>query len=681
MPNRLQKETSPYLLQHANNPVDWFAWGSEALQKAKAEDKPILISIGYAACHWCHVMEHESFEDEETATFMNKYFVNIKVDREERPDLDHIYMEAVQAMNGNGGWPLNVFLTTDAKPFFGGTYFPPQRNFNRASWMEVLQTIVYSFQQKRNEVEENASILTNHIGESQKRFLKIDEEINLDSKKYFEEVFRNLENNFDEVNGGFGSAPKFPSTFSLQLLLRDFYFSGNKKSLEHAILSIKKMICGGIFDQLGGGFARYATDEEWLVPHFEKMLYDNALLVQLMCEAFQLTHDEEIEETVHQTLNFVMREMTNQNGGFYSAFDADSEGVEGKFYVWKKAEVENILKSNSNLFCEFFDITEDGNWEEKNILRRKKSLKEFADEKNISQKGLKEIIDEGRKKFFREREKRIKPALDDKIILSWNAMMSSAFAKAFSVFGNEEYKQAAKKNIEFILNCFKTETENSFFHNFINGQGFNSAMLDDYAALIKALIDFYEIDFDEKYLLKAKSIAEFVIENFLDKEDNHFFFTAKNVSDVVVRTKELFDSATASGNSMMVSNLLRLGKIFDEKYFLELANSQLYSISNTAKKFPTSFSNWTISLIVLQNEQTEIVVVGKNFIAICDELNKYFLPEKILITAESEKDFSPLLKNKMGKSDEAQIYICKNYSCSSPMKSVDEVLEFLKLKK
>ncbi|HEY5772535.1 MAG TPA: thioredoxin domain-containing protein, partial [Chitinophagaceae bacterium] len=393
--NKLIDETSPYLLQHAHNPVNWFPWSDEALDKARRENKPILVSIGYSACHWCHVMERESFEDEETARVMNEHFVNIKIDREERPDLDHIYMDAVQAMTGSGGWPLNVFLTPAAKPFYGGTYFPPKRAFNRPSWQEVLLGVTEAFTQRRNEIDAQAENLTEHLLQANDFGITSPGEMNVFTKEKINEAFENIMKNADKKWGGFGKAPKFPQSFVIQYLLRFFYSTDNKEALEQALLSIDKMIDGGIYDQVGGGFARYSTDTEWLVPHFEKMLYDNALLVSVLSEAFQITNDKRYREVIEETIQFVQRELMHPEGGFYAALDADSEGEEGKFYVWDYAEVIELLKEDGMIFCDFFDIKPGGNWEGKNILQRKKKEGTFCSEKNISLEELQRIIQKG----------------------------------------------------------------------------------------------------------------------------------------------------------------------------------------------------------------------------------------------------------------------------------------------
>ena len=534
--NRLSDETSPYLLQHAHNPVDWYPWGEEALQKAKEEDKPILISIGYAACHWCHVMEKESFEDESTAQIMNEHFVNIKIDREERPDLDHIYMDAVQAMTGSGGWPLNVFLTPSKRPFYGGTYFPPVRAFNRASWKETLLGVINVFKEKRNEIEEQAENLTGHLLQSNSFGLqKPGGQSNLFTGKKLSESFANIMKAADKEWGGFGRAPKFPQTFTIQFLLRYAHIKGQEHtpkgsgdeeanvSFMQALLSLDKMIDGGIYDQIGGGFARYSTDTEWLVPHFEKMLYDNALLVSILSEAYQLTKKDKYANAIHETMNFVRRELLHPQYGFYSALDADSEGEEGKFYVWQKAEVDQILGSDADIFCRYYDITQEGNWEGKNILRVKTPIAHFALENNIELSTLENVLKEGRQKLLEKRNTRIRPLLDDKIILGWNALMNTASSKAYAATGNEEYRDLAIANMQFLLEKFYDKNSESFFHTWKNEEAKYPAFLDDYAFLIQALIHLQEITADTIWLKQAKIIAEFVIDSFNEPETVFFF--------------------------------------------------------------------------------------------------------------------------------------------------------------
>jgi uncharacterized protein YyaL (SSP411 family) len=674
--NRLAKETSPYLLQHAHNPVDWFPWGSEALDKAKKENKPILVSIGYAACHWCHVMEKESFENEETADLMNEHFVNIKIDREERPDLDHIYMDAVQAMTGSGGWPLNVFLTPDAKPFFGGTYFPPRRAFGRSSWREVLLAVSTAFQEKRSEIDSQAENLISHLVKSNGFGLEQPGDANIFSEQKIDETFQNLMKSADKEWGGFGRAPKFPQTFSIQFLLRFFYISRNEKAVDHACLSLNKMIEGGIYDQVGGGFARYSTDEQWLVPHFEKMLYDNALLLSVLAEAYQLTKNERYREVIEETIEFIKRELMRPDNGFYSALDADSEGEEGKFYAWQFEEIKNLLGREAEIFCEFFDITKKGNWEEKNILRVKKPLALFAKEKNISIDELKGIIKKCKAILLEERNKRIRPELDDKIILSWNALMNTACSKAFEATGKDEYRQLAIDNMQFLLKHLKNENENHFNHTWKNDEAKSFAFLDDYAFLIQALLQLQEITGNTDWLFKAEKITEYVIRNFSEDETGFFFFTDSQQQDVILRKKEVYDGATPSGNATMAYNIYQLSILFDVPELRERSEKMITSLSNTIVRYPTSFGVWAGLLMEIIYGTREIAVVGEKSFSIVKQVLAEYIPHKVFMASTTGIGNLPLLAGKQ-PADPPLIYLCKAYSCLKPVSRVSELIELV----
>ncbi len=598
--NQLQHETSPYLLQHAHNPVNWYAWKPEAFEKAKAEDKPILVSIGYSTCHWCHVMERESFEDQEVAGYMNDNFVCIKVDREERPDVDQIYMEACQVLTGGGGWPLNCFLTPDGRPFHAGTYYPPMPAYNRPSWLQVLMNISHAFQNKRETVEDQANRLTEIIQNSGETFAGNKLKVVSDDEPFHEGLLKNmyeaLEKQFDKKDGGFGGAPKFPGTMSLHYLLDYHFYFGEKAALAHVELSLDKMAMGGIYDQIGGGFARYATDSKWLVPHFEKMLYDNALLVSLLSEAYKVTKKELYRETIEETLEWVRREMTGSEGGFYSAQDADSEGVEGKYYVWDKSEVEKILGNDAPLFCEFYDVTEHGNWEEKNILWRRWTFEDFAKAKSLDVQVLKNKLAKARQKLFEVRDQRIHPGLDDKILLDWNALMCSAYAKAYTALGDEAYKNTAVANLEFLLEKFLQPDGITLFHTYKNGKAQYDAFLDDYAYLIEAMLDVAEITFDTRWILQAGRYIEFVLENFLDETGKMFYFTSAKQNDVLLRKKDLYDSATPSGNSTMVRNLQRAGILIGKESWRQTAGESLLAMRDAVVRYPGSFGRWATSI-------------------------------------------------------------------------------------
>jgi len=672
--NKLINETSPYLLQHAHNPVDWYPWGDEALEKAKTENKPILVSIGYAACHWCHVMERESFEDEGTARLMNENFINIKIDREERPDLDHIYMDAVQAMTGSGGWPLNVFLTPTAKPFYGGTYFPPVRAYNRASWQETLQGVISAFNEKRNAIDAQAENLTEHLIKSNSFGLqKPGNTEGLFTKEKVREAFENLMKNADKEWGGFGKAPKFPQTFSIQFLLRYSYFFDETVALSQAILSLDKMIEGGLYDQAGGGFARYATDTEWLVPHFEKMLYDNALLVSVLSEAYQLTKKERYREVIAETMEFIKREMLHPQNGFYSALDADSEGEEGKFYVWEKEETELLLGNDAAIFCDYYDISEKGNWEEKNILRVRKPLELFGSVHNIAVHDLRIILERGKIKLLGQRNKRVRPLLDDKIILGWNALMNTACSKAFAATGNEEYRKLAVDNMEFVLKNFETVHPDQFQHTWKNGLSKFPAFLDDYAFLIEALIRLHEITANTAWLLKAKAIAEMVIENFSEPETGFFFYTRSDQPDVIVRKKEVYDGAVPSGNAVMASVLYQLSIFFNKNEWKQRSLDMLSSMGHAITRYPTSFGCWNGLLLEMATGTIEVAITGKDFSLTHTELLTHFVPQKILMASSVENEQFALLAGKSIKTTPL-IFICKNFSCLKPASSVAEAM-------
>lgn len=677
--NKLIDETSPYLLQHAHNPVNWFPWSDEALALAQKENKPILVSIGYSACHWCHVMEKESFEDEETAKVMNEHFVNIKIDREERPDLDHIYMDAVQAMTGSGGWPLNVFLTPGAKPFYGGTYFPPKRAFNRPSWQEVLIGVTEAFNQKRNEIDAQAENLTEHLAQANAFGISTQGGTDFFTNEKTEEAYVNIMKNADKRWGGFGRAPKFPQSFVIQYLLRFYHINENKDSLDQALLSIDKMIDGGLYDQVGGGFARYSTDTEWLVPHFEKMLYDNALLISVTSEAYQITGEKRYKEIIDETIQFLQRELMHEQKGFYSALDADSEGEEGKFYVWNYDEVMDLLQDDADLFCEFFDIKRGGNWEGKSILWRRKKPEDFCQEKNISLEELERIIEKGKKILLRERNERIRPQTDDKILLGWNALMNTALSKAFSATGNENYRQLAVDNMQFLLNNFSKNNNGGFYHSWKNNVAKQPGFLDDCAFLIQSLIQLQEITGDTNYLEDAKRITEFVIENFDDPASGLFFYTGKNQEDVIVRKKEVYDGAQPSGNAVMADNLYRLGLYFDKPDWREKSSRMIASLGNAIVRYPTSFGVWACLLLEMTKGTNEIAVIASEPQAILSQILKEYIPHKILMSSKGASNAFPLLSGKL-KSGEVTVYLCRNYSCENPVSTVEALVDLIKRK-
>jgi hypothetical protein len=674
--NRLRFETSPYLLQHAHNPVDWYAWKPEAFERARAEQKPILVSIGYSTCHWCHVMERESFEQEDIAAFMNERFICIKVDREERPDVDAIYMEACQLVTGSGGWPLNCFLTPDGKPFYAGTYYPPRPAYNRPSWLQLLQHLSDIWDNKRSEALDQAARLLQHIRSNDNTLVAGPGQPS--GKSLGDVVFAKMYPQFDQQDGGFGGAPKFPSTMAIRFLLNYYHFTGNKAAADQALLSLDKMIYGGIYDQLGGGFARYSTDSEWLVPHFEKMLYDNALLVIALSDAFRLTGKELYRETIEETLEYVRREMTHPDGGFYAAQDADSEGEEGRYFVWSHAEVAAVLGSDAELFSTFYDVTPQGNWEGKNILRRLAGYADFAKDMQADEAWLTENLRVAREKLFAVRDKRVHPGLDHKIILGWNALMVSAYAAAFSAIGREEYRLAAIRHLDFLLERFFPQTNGSeaAWHVWTDGQGQYPAFLEDYAYLIAALTDVYQICFDGKYLRAAAKYTRLVLSYFEDKETGLFYMTRADQTDIALRKKDLYDNATPSGNSVMVHNLQRLSILLDLPDWREQAGKMIRAMRQTVEKYPLSFENWVTAMMQEEYPLIEIAVIGENAELKALQLQRLFVPHQVMAASRKPSENWPLLAGKAGGED-ALIYVCRDYACQRPVVTLAEFEELL----
>ncbi|GAB4244579.1 MAG: thioredoxin domain-containing protein [Saprospiraceae bacterium] len=674
--NRLQHESSPYLLQHANNPVDWYAWKPEAFEKARREDKPILVSIGYSTCHWCHVMERESFEDQEVAEFMNTHFVCIKVDREERPDVDQIYMEACQVLTGHGGWPLNVFLTPDLKPFYAGTYYPPMPAHGRPSWLQVLMNLSHTWQHHRKKVEDQAQRLFEIIEKSDGASLSSRIKVESDSCPFSEEklhtIWRKLYERADKTHGGFEHAPKFPSTMALQYILAYHFYFGNAEALKHVERSLEHMAAGGIYDHLAGGFARYSTDAEWKVPHFEKMLYDNALLVDLYAEAWKRTRKESFRKVVEETLQWVSSEMTHPEGGFYSALDADSEGVEGKFYVWSAAEIDEVLGQDAGWFKKLYNVSTEGNWEGSNILfrtpaERTEQLPE-VDEKKLKA---------AKARLLDARAKRVRPGLDDKILLGWNALMAKAMLVAFTAFGKEEYRQTALGALEFMLDKFLQPDGLKLYHTYKDGKASYEANLDDYAFLIDALLKAFEVTQNEQWLLQAKRYAEHVISDFLDDKDKLFYFTSAQQTDLPVRKKDFYDSATPSGNSTMVRNLQRLGILTGNEDYRRLATDMIFALRDSIGKFPSAFSNWALALMGEVKGYLEIAVVGREFMELTRQIQARYLPHAVLIASEGENKAYPLLENRTSADGDTLIYVCQDYTCQRPVRSIGEFDELI----
>lgn len=681
-PNRLVNEASPYLLQHAHNPVDWYPWGSEALQRAQAENKPILVSIGYAACHWCHVMERESFENEQIATYMNTHFINIKIDREERPDLDHIYMDALTALTGQGGWPLNCFLMPDGRPFYGGTYFPPTASYGRPDWLSVLTAIADAFEKKREELEQQADQLTYHILKKQDNavFQAIslpEKNIQTDNSCFDPQqahlIYRQLTQAFDHEDGGFGNAPKFPATMTINFLLKYHYHTHNSEALQHALFSLNQLCNGGIYDHIGGGFARYTTDKQWLIPHFEKMLYDNALIVSVLADAYKITQNPQYADTIDQTLDFIARQMTHPDGGFYASLDADSEGHEGKFYVWEKNEIDKLLQDDAPIFNAFYGITPSGNWEGKNILNRTYTIDVFAERIGYDTGELNRHLAIARRKLFLHREKRVKPALDNKIILGWNALQCTAYCKAFEALRKEPHRQAAIKNMAFLLDNLKQYAPKQaplcHTHKKTNPQ---PAFLDDYAFVIEALLALYRIaDFDTTYIEQAVFYTNYVLQNFDDPNSAAFFYTHREQTDLIGRKKESYDNATPSGNATMAQNLFQLAILTGNQTYKTKATQMLKSIQPTIMKYPSAFSRWTALLLDYAFPVYEIAVVGQNAHPLADQIRDKYLGGSLLMAATADQQQYPLLQQRY-RPQQTLIYLCKDYVCTQPMTNLDD---------
>ncbi len=668
-PNKLFHSTSPYLKQHAFNPVQWYPWGKEALQRAKDEDKPIIISIGYSACHWCHVMERESFENKEIAEAMNAGFVCVKVDREERPDVDLVYMEAIQTMGLSGGWPLNVFALPDQRPFYGGTYFQPRQ------WLQILKNIVAAFHDKRNELEDSAKVFgealavtdTEKYGFENHGFIADIEELN--------QMVLSMMNHFDKKYGGLKGAPKFPNPSIWKFLLTANSIIKDKKVHDQIMLTLRKIAHGGIFDQVGGGFARYSVDEKWFAPHFEKMLYDNGQLISLFSMAYQVQKDELFREVVYESIEFVHRELTSANHGFYSALDADSEGEEGKFYVWTEEELERILGNDAELLKRYFQTRNKGNWERGlNILHTKQTIREFSSDCGIEEAGFMEKVKLAKSKLLAEREKRVKPGLDDKILTSWNALMLKGLIDAFHAFGEYSFLESAQKNASFIHEqLIKDGTlVRSFSNENIGLVGF----LDDYAFTIDAFLSLYQTTFERQWLDLATDLVDYTVAHFYDTTEELFFYTDDRSEQLIARKKELFDNVIPSSNSVMAQNLYLLGNLMEKKSYLEMAENMIAKIAPMIKGDPQYLTNWATLYTFRVQSTAEISVVGEDFLTFSQELQKNFYRNKVISAGFKSNDL-PLLKNKTAINGKTTIYVCFNKSCKLPVQSVNEALQQL----
>jgi len=662
--NKLANESSPYLLQHANNPVDWYPWGNEALNKAKAENKLIIISIGYAACHWCHVMEHESFEDTSIAQVMNDFYVSIKVDREERPDVDQIYMDAAHLITGRGGWPLNIIVLPDGRPVYAGTYF------RKNDWLKILLYFKDLYQKEPETFNSEASKLTDAI--KGMKIPGVEEKSSLFTKQDIDESFKKIISHIDFSFGGTKGAPKFPMPNIYQFLMVHYFHTKDPKAIEAIKVTLEKMANGGIYDHIGGGFARYSTDEIWKVPHFEKMLYDNGQLVSLYSIAYKVTGNELYKKVVYETLEFIEREMTDKSGGFYSSLDADSEGEEGKYYVWTKTEIEKLLGERSELFCDYYSVSSTGNWEGNNILFITQKKEDLLNKYQIDEKLFDRIISESKNILFEERSKRIKPGLDDKILTSWNTLMLRGYVDAYSAFVETKFLNAALKNGDFILNKIMNE-EGRLNRNYKNGKSSINAFLDDYAYTIEAFISLYEITFDEKWIYSAKKLANYVINHFKEDESEFFFYTSDIDEPLIARKIDFSDNVTPSSNSSLALGLFKLSRFFYNEPYEELAINMVKAIKQYAIMNPTFHSYWLTAAINFTLPFYEVGIVGDNVKSKRKMISKLFLPNSILFGAESKGSLE-ILKDRY-TSGKTLIYVCENRACQIPTEDTEKALE------
>ncbi len=673
--NQLIHETSPYLLQHAHNPVDWHAWGPEALGKAKAENKPILLSIGYSACHWCHVMEHESFENDQIATLMNDHFVNIKVDREERPDLDHIYQAAIQMLTGQGGWPLTAFLTPDQEVFYGGTYFPPDDRHGRPGFPRVLESIAEAYHQRQDDVANSVE----QIRDGLKKISTTEGSMGALTSTLLENAARGLANHVDMVHGGFGTQPKFPNPTNLEYLLRFWHATGNQNFLNLVVLTLDKMAQGGIYDQLGGGFHRYSTDTHWLVPHFEKMLYDNAQLLPLYLAMYQITQEPFYARVARETSGYIKREMSHPEGGFYATQDADSEGEEGKFFVWKKAEVDALLGSDARLFCRYYDITDTGNWEHRNnIPRLTITMQQLAALFNREADAATASIDSAKSVLFEAREQRVKPFRDEKILTAWNGLMISGMVQAYTVLGDEEALGIVRRTIAFLQQHMLHDGR--LLRTYKDGQAKLDAYLDDYAFLTAGLLDTFEATFDRAYFELAETLTKTLVDEFWDEDQGAFFFTGNRHEALISRTKSAFDQAIPSGNAVATKNLLRLYHLTGRDDYLQRAERVLGLYAQQMERQPSGLGAMLNALDFYLRKPREIVLIGDpaatDTQAFIQTIRAQYMSNKIVIQLDPQHLDAhlaalPLLRDLLaGKTQvegRATVYVCHDFTCSLPI--------------
>ncbi len=671
MSNNLINENSPYLLQHAYNPVDWNPWDKQYLEKAKKENKLVVISIGYSSCHWCHVMEKESFEDSLVASIMNEKYISIKVDREERPDVDQVYMNAVQLMTGSGGWPLNVVTLPDGRPIWGGTYFPKDQ------WINALTQISDLYNKEPEKFINYAETLEKGIKSLDIITTNDNQELaSIDLDKHI----RSLVNKIDKKNGGFSGAPKFMMPNNIHFLLRSAYQNNDKETLKLVNLTLEKMAYGGVYDQIGGGFSRYSTDDKWHIPHFEKMLYDNAQLISLYSDAYLVTNNDLYKNVVYETIAFVLKELKNPNGGFYSSIDADSKSLDGKenegaYYIWKEDELKKLLKDDFVVFSDYYNINEYGYWEDDNyVLIKNKSDAAFAKAHNLSKEQVSQKIDTWKKILIKARNKRSMPNIDDKILTSWNGLMINAFIDAYRVFKDENFLDVASSSAEFIVKNMK-KTDGGLYHSHKDGKSKINGYLEDYAAAIQAFLNLYENTLDEKWLNISNDLMKYTYENFFNDETNMFYFTSKLDDKLISRTIAFRDNVIPSSNSIMANNLFKLSHYFDNKTYLNSSQQMVNNIKDQIELYPGGFSNWMNLILNINKNFYEVAVVGSKAIEKIKELNENYLPNKIII-GSLENNSLPLLKNRYVEG-ETYIYVCVNKACKMPVKTVKEALKLI----
>lgn len=677
--NRLQAETSPYLRQHQDNPVDWYPWGEEALQRARDEDKPMLLSVGYSACHWCHVMAHESFEHQPTAELMNALYINIKVDREERPDVDDIYMQAVQAMTGHGGWPMTVFLLPDGRPFYGGTYYPREPRYGMPSFRQVLVGVHDAFTNRRDQVEEAAANLTQALNRD---LLGIGGDAGALNRDLLDTATRQTGAEFDAVHGGFGGAPKFPQPMNLESLLRGYVRTGDADLLHQVTHTLRKMARGGIYDQIGGGFARYSVDAVWLVPHFEKMLYDNAQLSRVYLHAWQVTGDAFFKRIAEEIYDYLLREMAAPEGGFYSATDADSEGEEGKFFVWSMEELETLLGEDARIAIEYWGVTRRGNFEGHNILYVPNDDDVAAERLDMSVAALREKIEAIKHTLYAARAQRVAPGLDDKVLTAWNGLALASLAEAARVLNRDDYAQAAQRCGDFLLSTMMTP-DGRLLRTYNHGQARLNAYLEDYANMIDALLELYQMDFDPRWFEAARALAETVLARF-PAPDGGFYDTSDDHEALIVRPRNVQDNAVPSGSGMMCKQLIRLAAYTGDARYESAARAALALLTNALRQYARAFGESVNALDLLVTGVIEVALVGDPSAeatrALLDELRRPYRPHVIVALTANDVDGEstvPLLSYRIKHDDRPTVYVCRNFTCRMPVTSVTEMRTLL----